>query len=64
MKISNKKELKSIAEEKSGHLDYKDFLKIYNYCAREPFSIMTTDARPTATMVFRKNFTELPYKND
>ena len=29
MKINNKKELKRIAEEKSGHLDYKDFLKIY-----------------------------------
>ena len=28
MKIGNKKELKRIAEEKSGHLDYKDFLKI------------------------------------
>ena len=27
MKISNNKELKKIAEEKSGHLDYKDFLK-------------------------------------
>ena len=25
MKICNKKELKSIAEEKSGNLDYKDF---------------------------------------
>ena len=24
MKIGNKKELKRIAEEKSGHLDYKD----------------------------------------
>ena len=32
MKIGNKKELKSIAEENSGHLDFKDFLKIYNYC--------------------------------
>ena len=29
MKIGNKKELKSIAEENSGHLDFKDFLKIY-----------------------------------
>ena len=28
MKIGNKKELKSIAEENSGHLDFKDFLKI------------------------------------
>ena len=64
MKRGNKKELKSIAEEKSGHLDYKDFLKMYNYCTREPYSFMTIDARPNATMVFRKNFTELPYKND
>ena len=38
MKIGNKKELKRIAEEKSGHLDYKDFLKIYNFCTREPYS--------------------------
>ena len=27
-KIGNKKELKSIAEENSSHLDFKDFLKI------------------------------------
>ena len=64
MKIGNKKELKSIAEEISGNLDYKDFLKMYNYCTREPYSFMTIGARPTATMVFRKNFTELPDKND
>ena len=32
MKIGNKKELKRIAEETSGHLDYKVFLKIYNSC--------------------------------
>ena len=62
MKINNKKELKRIAEEKSGHLDYKDFLKMYNYCTKEPYSFMTIDTRPTATMVFRKNFTALPYK--
>ena len=37
MKIGNKKELKSIAEENSGHLDLKDFLEIYNYCTREPY---------------------------
>ena len=62
MKIGNKKELKGIAEEKSGNLDYKDFLKMYNYCTSKPCSSMTIDARPNATMVFRKNFTELPYK--
>ena len=64
MKIGNKKELKSIAEDKSGNLDYKDFLKMYNYCTSEPYSFMAIDVRPNATMVFRKNFTELPYKND
>ena len=58
MKIGNKKELKRIAEKKSGHLDYKDFLKIYNYCTREPYSFMTIDTRPTATILFKKNFDE------
>ena len=58
MKINNKKEFKRIAEEKSGHLDYQDFLKMYNYCTREPYSFMTIDVRPTATMPFKKNFDE------
>ena len=58
MKISNKKELKIIAEEKSGHLDCKDYLKIYNYCTRESYSFMMIDARLTATIPFKKNFDE------
>ena len=58
MEIGNKKELKRIAEEKSGHLDYKDFLKKYNYCTKEPYSFMTIDTRPTATITFKKNFNE------
>ena len=64
MKIGNKKELRSIAEEKSGNIDHKDFLKMYNYCTSEPYSFMAIDARPNASMVFRKKFTESPYKND
>ena len=54
MKIANKKELNSIAEEKSGNLDYRDFLKIYNSCTKEPCSFMTIDTRPTATINFNK----------
>ena len=54
IKINNKKESKRIAEEKSGYLDYKD----YNYCTREPYSFMTIDARPTATIPFKKSFDE------
>ena len=61
MKIGNKKELKRIAEEKSGHLDYKDFLKMYNYCTEEPYSFMLIDTRPTATVTFKKNLDESIY---
>ena len=59
MKINNKKELKRIAEEKSGHLDYKDFLKMYNYCTEEPYSFTLIDTRPTASVTFKKNIDEL-----
>ena len=52
--IGNKKELKRIAEEKSVYLDYKDFLEIYNYCTREPYSFILIDTRPTASVTFKK----------
>ena len=58
MKIGNKKELKSIAEENSGHLDFKDILKIYNYCSKESYSFMLVDTRLTARVTFKKNFDE------
>ena len=64
MKIGNKKELRNIAEEESGNVNYKDFLKLNTYCTSKPYCFMTTDARPNASMlVFRKNFTESPYKS-
>ena len=56
MKIGDKKELKSIAEENSCHLDFKDFLKIYNYCTKDPYSFMIVDTRPTARVTFKKIF--------
>ena len=31
---------------------------MYNYCTKEPYSFMTIDARPTATIPFKKNFDE------
>ena len=58
MKLGNKKELKRIAEEKLGHLDYKDFLKMYNYCTEEPYSFMLIDTRPTARVTFKIFFDE------
>ena len=62
MKIGNKKKLKSIAEENSGHLDFKDFLKIYNSCTKDPYSFMMVDTRPNARVTFKKKFDE-PIKN-
>ena len=59
MKIGNRKEIKRIAEEKLGHLHYKDFLKIYNCCTRKPYSFMTIDVRPAATIPFKKNFNDV-----
>ena len=58
MKIGSTKELKNIAEENSGHLNFKDFLKIYNYCTKEPYSFMMIDTRPNAAIPFKKNFDE------
>ena len=61
--MGNKKELKNIAEENSGHLGFKDFLKIYNYCTDKPYSFMMVGTRPTARVTFKKNF-DKPINND
>ena len=43
MKICNKKELQKIAINLSPDIDYKDFMKIYRECTREPYSFLTID---------------------
>ena len=58
MKMGYTKELKSTAEENSGHLDFKEFLKIYNHCTRDPYSFMMVDTRPTVRVTLKKNFDE------
>ena len=30
---------------------WKEFLKIYNYCTRDPYSFMMVDTRPTARIL-------------
>ena len=37
MKINIKRELQYIARNHSADIDYKDFMKIYRECTREPF---------------------------
>ena len=43
MKINNKRELQNIAINHSADIDYKDFMKIYRECTKEPFNLLTTD---------------------
>ena len=44
MKINNRVELKHIAINRSGDIDYQDFKKIYRECTKEPYNFLTTDA--------------------
>ena len=43
MKINNRKQLENIAINHSVDIDYKDFLKIYRQCTKEPFNFLTID---------------------
>ena len=65
MKINNKRELRNIAINHSADIDYKDFIKIYRECTKEPYSFLTigTTLPVSDPLRFRKNL--LPsYKND
>ena len=65
MKINNKRELQNIAINHSADIDYKDFMKIYRECTREPFDFLTIDTTLPASnpLRFRKNLFD-SYKND
>ena len=43
MIINNRKELQNIAINLSADLDYKDFMKNYRECIKEPFNFLTID---------------------
>ena len=43
MKVNNKRELQNIAINHSADIDFKDFMKIYRECTREPYSFLTID---------------------
>ena len=57
MKINTKGELEDIARSHSADIDYKDFVKIYRECTKEPYSFLTIDtALPSSDpLKFRKN---------
>ena len=43
MKINNKRELQNIAINHSADIDYKEFIKIYRECTKEPYNFLTID---------------------
>ena len=57
MKINNKRELQNFAINHSADMDYKDFIKIYRECTKEPYNFLTIDTTLPSTnpLRFRKN---------
>ena len=43
MKILNKREFQQIALNHSSDIDFKDFMKIYKECTKEPYSFLVND---------------------
>ena len=53
MKINSKRELQNIAINHSADIDYKDFMRIYRECTKEPFNFMTIDTTLPASNPLR-----------
>ena len=57
MKIHNKRELQQIAINHSADIDYKNFMKIFKKCTKEPYFFLTIDTTLPVDypLRFRKN---------
>ena len=57
MKIPNKRELSQIASNHSSDIDFKDFMKVYKYHTKEPYSFLVNDTTLSLDnpLRFRKN---------
>ena len=65
MKINNKRELQNIAINHSAGIDYRDFIKIYRECIKDPYSFLVIDTTLPASdlLRFRKNLFD-SYRNN
>ena len=57
MKINSRKELQNIPLNHSADIDYKDFIKTYRECIKEPYSFLTigTTLSSSNPLRFSKN---------
>ena len=60
MKSNSKKDFKNAAVDHSADIDYKDFIRIYRECMKEPYSFLTIDTTLPVTdpLRFRKNLSD------
>ena len=57
-KLNNKRELQNVAINHSADIDYKDFVKIYSDCTKEPYNFFTTDTTQPIDKRFLKSFND------
>ena len=55
-KLNNKRELQNIAINHSADIDYKDFVKFYRDCTKEPYNFLSIDTTQPIDKRFKKNF--------
>ena len=58
-KLNNKGDLQNTAINHSSDIDYKDFIKIYRNCTKEPYIFLTIDTTQPVDRRFKNNFNEL-----
>ena len=63
-KLNNKRELQNIAINHSADINYKDFVKIYRNCSREPYNFLTIDTTQPVDKRFKKKTLMILYKSD
>ena len=63
MKIRNKRELQQIASNRSSGIGFEDFMKLYKYCTKEPYSLLVNDTTLSSDkpLRFRKNLLQNEY---
>ena len=57
-KRNNNRELQNIAITHSVDIDYKDFVKIYRNCTKEPYTFLTIDTTQPVDKRFKKNLND------
>ena len=57
-KLNIKRELQNVAINHSADIDYKEFLKIYRDCTKEPYNFLTINTTQSVDKRFLKKFSD------